>query len=101
MLFELVGLLIDERTKEDSFAGPGLSRNAVVFWIPAFVGMTWVIVIDDVLYSDRKRLLINLQEKLQDPLLAWGGGIGGHIHRVLGGIKSNFLQVFFGDALSL
>ena len=46
-------------------------------------------------------LLIDLLKKLQDLLLARGGGIRGHIHRVPGGIKGNFLQVFFWNAQGL
>jgi hypothetical protein len=48
-----------------------------------------------------RRLLINLLKKFQDLLLAYGGGIGCHIHCVSGGIKSNFLQIFFWNAVSL
>jgi hypothetical protein len=29
------------------------------------------------------------------------GGIGGHIHCILAGIKGDFLQVFFANALGL
>jgi len=54
-----------------------------------------------ILLDRRNRLLINLHEKLQDLLLAWGGGIGGHIHCILGSVKGNFLQVVFWNAVSL
>ena len=42
-------------------------------------------------YSLVTRLLINLQKKLEDLLLAYGCGIRGHIHCIPGGIKGNSL----------
>jgi hypothetical protein len=43
--------------------------------------------------SSLPRLLVNRLQELQDFPLAWGGGIGGHVHGIPGGIKGNLLQV--------
>jgi len=44
------------------FVIPGLTRNPVSFWIPAFAGMTGVVVTNDVVY--KSCLDCNMEEEV-------------------------------------
>ena len=44
------------------FVIPGSTRNAVFFWIPAFAGMTFSIVIDVIVYRLRDYQTKGLQD---------------------------------------